>query len=155
MKMHLEEFTKGDLNQMEQIAVQLLAYKDDRSFTLKPVINQVFRLDAVKFYKLHTFQPSDFFREPALVYEIAKDDELAQPMVVSPDDIKEALLQKKETDIPAKVQRKQHQVLEAQRQKSAEHTGAQIQDDLQIHVKAHGGILHRCFFHSITSCLLL
>ena len=31
-------------------------------------------------------------------------------MVVSPDDIKEALLQKKETDIPAKVQRKQHQV---------------------------------------------
>lgn len=110
MKMHLEEFTKGDLNQMEQIAVQLLAYKDDRSFTLKPVINQVFRLDAVKFYKLHTFQPSDFFREPALVYEIAKDDELAQPMVVSPDDIKEALLQKKETDIPAKVQRKQHQV---------------------------------------------
>ena len=51
--------------------------------------------------------------------------------------------------------RKQHQVLEAQRQKSAEHTGAQIQDDLQIHVKAHGGILHRCFFHSITSCLLL
>lgn len=110
MKMHLEEFTKGDLNQMEQIAVQLLAYKDDRSFTLKPVINQVFRLDAVKFYKLHTFQPSDFFREPVLVYEIAKDDELAQPMVVSPDDIKEALLQKKETDIPAKVQRKQHQV---------------------------------------------
>ena len=29
---------------------------------------------------------------------------------ISPDDIKEALLQKKETDIPAKVQRKQHQV---------------------------------------------
>lgn len=110
MKMHLEEFSKGDLNQMEQIAVQVMAYKDDRSFALKPVINQVFRLDPVKFYKLHTFQPSDFFREPALVYEIAKDDEQAQPMVISPDEIKEALYQKKEAEIPSKVQRKQHRV---------------------------------------------
>ena len=75
MKMHLEEFEKSALNGMERVAVQLLAYKDDRTFLLKQAVNQELRIDTVKFYKLHTFQSSDFFEEPALIYEIVKDDE--------------------------------------------------------------------------------
>ena len=109
-KLFIEEFGREELGELDRVCLQVMAYKRDKAFLLKPAIDVQLRIDPVKFYKLHTFQPSDFFREPALVYEIVKDDELAQPMVVSPDDIKEALLQKKETDIPAKVQRKQHQV---------------------------------------------
>lgn len=110
MKMHLEEFGKGDLNSMEHVAVQLLAYKDDRTFLLKDAVNMELRIDTVKFYKLHTFQPSDFFAEPALIYDIVRDDEVARQVFVSADDIKEALLQKSVSDVPAKVRKKQHKV---------------------------------------------
>lgn len=94
MKQLLEEFEKSELNSLEHIAVQLLAYKDDRTFLLKPAVNMELRIDTVKFYKLHTFQQTDFFAEPALVYDIVRDDEEVKQVYVSADDIKEALLQK-------------------------------------------------------------
>ena len=110
MKMHLEEFEKSELNGMEHVAVQLLAYKDDRTFLLKNAINTEVRIDTVKFYKLHTFQQSDFFAEPALIYDIVRDDEEVKQVYVSANDIKEALLQKNVSDVPAKLQKKQHKV---------------------------------------------
>lgn len=110
MKMHLEEFDKSALNSMEHVAVQLLAYKDDRTFLLKNAVNTEVRIDTVKFYKLHTFQQTDFFAEPALVYDIVRDDEEVKQVYVSANDIKEALLQKSASDAPAKLQKKQHKV---------------------------------------------
>lgn len=110
MKMHLEEFEKSALGGMEKMAVQLLAYKDDRSFLLKGAVNKELRIDTVKFYKLHTFQESDFFEEPALVYDIVRDDEVAQEVLLSADDLREAILQKSSQEVPAKVQRQQKKV---------------------------------------------
>lgn len=107
MKEHLEEFDKSELNGMEHVAVQLVAYKDDRTFLMKPAVCQELRIDTVKFYKLHTFQSSDFFEEPALIYDIVRDDEVAKQVFVSADDIKEALLQKTSQEVPAKLQHKQ------------------------------------------------
>lgn len=110
MKMHLEEFSKADLNGMEHVAVQLLAYKDDRTFLMKQAVCQEIRIDVVKFYKLHTFESSGFFEEPALIYDIVKDDETVKQVFVSADDIKDALLQKNTTDLPKKIQKKQQRV---------------------------------------------
>lgn len=106
MKLHLEEFEKSALNEMEHVAVQLMAYKDDRTFLMKQAICQELRVDTVKFYKLHTFQQSEFFEEPALVYEIVRDDEAVKQMFVSADDIKEALYRKVQPEVPAKLQHK-------------------------------------------------
>lgn len=110
MKLHLEEFDKSGLNSLEHVAVQILAYKDDRTFLLKPAVSQEFRIDTVKFYKLHTFQPSDFFAEPALIYEVVKDDETVKQVFVSADDIKSALLQKSVSQPSSHKQEKQHKV---------------------------------------------
>ena len=107
MKLHLEEFEKSELNGMEHVAVQLMAYKDDRSFLMKQAVCQEFRIDTVKFYKLHTFQMSEFFKEPVLIYEVVRDDEVAKQMFVSAEEIKEALLKKAQPETPAKLQRKQ------------------------------------------------
>ena len=109
MKQHIEEFDKSELNALEHVAVQILAYKDDRTFLLKPAVCQEFRIDTVKFYKLHTFQPSDFFAEPALIYDVVKDDETVKQVYVSADDIKTALLQKPEAE-PVRPQKKQRKV---------------------------------------------
>lgn len=108
-KEHLETFPKTRLNELEHVALQFIAYKDDRPFALKPAVSREWRIDPVKFYKLHTFVPNAFFAQPALLYEIVKDDEPSRPMQLSAEELRQALLQKTSTDIPRKIGRKQHQ----------------------------------------------
>lgn len=103
-KLLLEEFEKSELNDRERVAVQLLAFKDGRSFAMKPVVNVEMRIDAVKFYKLHTFQQTDFFETPALVYDIISNDLPAKQVYVSAEELQDALIQKKTVDVPAKPQ---------------------------------------------------
>ena len=110
MKMHLEEFFKSDLNDMEHVCVQLMAYKDDRTFLIKPAVSTQLRIDTVKFYKLHTFGKSDFFSVPALLYDIVKDDEEVKQMYVSADELKKAILQKEGDGDSCKSQKKSHKV---------------------------------------------
>jgi Smr domain./Domain of unknown function (DUF2027). len=99
-KLFLEEFSKDLLNELEHVAVQLIAFKDGKSFALKPSVSVELRIDTVKFYKLHTFRESAFFEEPALIYEIVKNDIPEKQFFVSADEIKEALLEKKNIDRP-------------------------------------------------------
>ena len=73
-KFLLEEFEKAELNDREHVAVQFIAFKEGRSFAMKPAVSVELRIDTVKFYKLHTFQESEFFETPALIYDIVKDD---------------------------------------------------------------------------------
>ena len=81
-KLLLEEFEKSELNDRERVAVQLVAFKDNRSFAMKPATNVEIRIDTVKFYKLHTFQPTDFFDTPALVYDVVRNDAPARQAYV-------------------------------------------------------------------------
>lgn len=97
-KLLLEEFEKALLNDLERVAVQLTAFKDRRSFQLKPAVSVELRIDTVKFYKLHTFQQTDFFETPALLYGIVENDRPAKQVYVSAEDIQEALLQKRAVD---------------------------------------------------------
>ena len=73
-KEYIEEFGREDLNQLERLCVQVIAYKRDKHFLLKPTVNAQLRIDLVKFYKLHTFQENDFFEQPALVYTVIEND---------------------------------------------------------------------------------
>lgn len=100
MKFLLEEFDKSVLNELEHVAVQFVAFKDGKSFALKPAVSVEMRIDTVKFYKLHTFRESDFFEDPALVYDIVRNDTPVRQVHVSAEDIKDALLQKQYADKP-------------------------------------------------------
>ena len=97
-KLLLEEFEKSELNDRERVAVQFVAFKDNRSFVLKPAVSVELRIDTVKFYKLHTFQPTDFFETPALMYDIARNDQPSKQVYVSAEELQNALLQKQNTD---------------------------------------------------------
>ena len=101
-KLLLEEFEKSELNDRERVAVQLVAFKDNRSFAMKPAANVEIRIDTVKFYKLHTFQPTDFFDTPAVVYDVVRNDAPARQVYVSAEDLQDALMQKKATDSPSR-----------------------------------------------------
>lgn len=67
-KQMFETFEHTQLNDIENIALQAIAWKRDKTFVLQPTINAQRRLELVKFFKLHTFQPTPYFREPALVW---------------------------------------------------------------------------------------
>mgnify|MGYP004716363445 FL=1 len=103
-KLLLEEFEKSELNDRERVMVQLVAFKDNRAFTMKPAVSVEVRIDMVKFYKLHTFQQTVFFETPALVYDIVRNDQPAKQVYVSAEELKEALIQKKTADTPSKPQ---------------------------------------------------
>lgn len=95
-KLFLEEFDKSQLNDLERVVVQLVAFKDGKPFALKPAVSVELRIDVVKFYKLHTFQENDFFEDPALIYTIVSDDQPVKQLFVSAEDVQEALKQKKD-----------------------------------------------------------
>lgn len=99
-KLLLEEFSKEILNEMERLVVELIAFKDGRTFAQKPSVSVELRIDTVKFYKLHTFRESAYFVEPALIYDVVKNDLPIKQVYVSADEIQVALLQKKEIDKP-------------------------------------------------------
>ncbi len=99
-KVFLEEFGKSQLNELEHVAVQAIACKMEKPFSLKPAVQVELRLDTVKFYKLHTFRESDYFEEPSLLYDLVRDDQPAQQMYVDAKELQEALLQKKKADRP-------------------------------------------------------
>ena len=90
-KLFIEEFGRDQLNDLGRVAVQLIAYKRDKNFIIKPSVDVQFRIDPVKFYKLHTFQDNQFFETPALLYNIVVNDVPAKPLVIDAKAMKNQL----------------------------------------------------------------
>lgn len=90
-KLFIVEFGREVLNDMGRIGVQLTAYKKDKPFLLKPAIDVQFRIDPVKFYKLHLFEENEFFEQPSLLFTIVDNDEVARPLVVDSKRLKEQM----------------------------------------------------------------
>ena len=90
-KLFIEEFSKAELNDMERACVQIIAYKRDKGFILKPTVNHQFRIDPVKFYKLHTFQENDFFETPALIITLVENDVMPRPLVIDAQQLKQQM----------------------------------------------------------------
>lgn len=90
-KLLIETFDRQSLNELERLSVQLIAWKQDKPYMMKPAVSVELRLDLVKFYKLHVFQPSPFFREPALIYDIVRDDRPIKQVFVEAEEVLDAL----------------------------------------------------------------
>ena len=98
-KMLVETFDRSQLNEMEYLCVQGFAWKQDKPYMLQPAVNVQLRLDLPKFYKLHVFQPSPFFHEPALIYDIVRDGKPINQVFVEAEEVLSAITQPKEADI--------------------------------------------------------
>ena len=107
-KIFLEEFGKPELNDLERICVQLIAFKKDKPYSLKNAVSVELRLDTVKFYKLHCFMENDFFEEDALIYPIIRNDLPERELLVSAAELKEAMQQKvrEERTVPRQLVKK-------------------------------------------------
>ncbi len=102
-KLFIKEFGRADLNDIEHMAVQMLAYKTDKPFMLKPAIDARLHIDTVKFYKLHTFVENDFFEQNALVYPVIENDVIKGAVMADPNAIRKELFNKvREDKTPAR-----------------------------------------------------
>jgi len=109
----LTGITKEQLSAWERVRVQLIPFKQGKSYTPQTVIDARLKINAVKFYKLHSFTTNDYFDEPAMLIDITaekeKEDENKKLVEVSPEEIKQAMFQKEETGRPRIVKRKDAQ----------------------------------------------
>lgn len=121
-KVFIEEFDRSALNELEHVCLQCMAYKKEKTFQLKPSAQVELRIDTVKFYKLHTFRESDFFEEPALLYDIVRNDVPARQVFVEAAQLQEALLKKNRDERPA-----------AQPARKPERKAGPLEVDLHIH----------------------
>ena len=96
-QLFLKEFGREDLNQMERFCVQMLSYKRQKSFMLKPALDVQVRIDLVKFYKLHTFVENDFFETPALIYTLIENDQIPQHLVIDAKKLKQKMYQRNDS----------------------------------------------------------
>lgn len=122
-KIFMEEFDKSELNKLERICVQFVAFKKDKPYTLKNAVSVELRPDTVKFYKIHCFMENDFFEEDALVFPVVREDVPEKELLVSAADLQEAMMQKAKEDrrAPQPVVKKHKE------------TPAVIEVDLHIH----------------------
>ena len=98
MQIFIEEFDKSTLNEMEQVAVQYVAFKHNKPYGFKSPVTVELRIDTVKFYKLHSFKENEYFDDEALVYYIARNDIPEREILISQADIQQAI-QEKETPV--------------------------------------------------------
>lgn len=70
----LASYTHETLGDIERVALQAVAYKRDKEFTLKAPVSMNRRLDLTKFHKLHCFRPGIYFDTPVLEFAIVNDD---------------------------------------------------------------------------------
>ena len=91
MQIFIEEFDKTTLSEMEQVCVQVMAFKHNKPYRFKNPVSVEFRIDTVKFYKLHTFTENDYFDDNALMYYITRNDIPEREILISQADIQQAI----------------------------------------------------------------
>lgn len=99
-KVFIDEFDKSELNDLEKVCIQFIAYKRDKPFKLKSPYSVEIKIDTVKFYKLHSFRENDYFDENALVYPIVRRDLAEKEFAVTADELKQALYEKEDNRRP-------------------------------------------------------
>ena len=93
-KIYLEEIEKTQLNEIEKICLQTIAYKKDKPYQFKNTHSVETRVDTVKFYKLHTFKENDYFDEPALIIPLVINDQPVRHITIEPEELRKAILTK-------------------------------------------------------------
>ena len=123
-KVFIEEVNHAMLNDLERVAFQLFAYKEDKPFLPKPSIHAEIRIDTTKFFKFHTFREGLFFDEPTLEFAIVKDDKAVRPLRVDSQELREAMIAKRE-------QRREHP------QKARVSKKSNVKEIIEVDLHAH------------------
>lgn len=87
----LDPFGHSELNSMEHIAVQYVAFKQGKSFKLKTPALVTKKLDLTKFFKLHCFRPNEYFDTAVLAIDITRNDRPVKAIELNAKELENAL----------------------------------------------------------------
>lgn len=96
----LANFSHEEFPALERIAFQCIAFKKDKTFSLKAPVSISQKIDLTKFYKMHCFRPGIYFETPVLEFPLIKDDVPTKALQVNTEALAEAMMSKpKDKDI--------------------------------------------------------
>jgi len=98
----MEEFPLSAVNDMGRVAVQYIAFKQDKTYAVKNPALVEHHLEGSKFCRLHCFHDNPYFDTPVIALDIVKNDVPVKPLVVDSGELQRALRQKKEADRPTR-----------------------------------------------------
>lgn len=109
IQLFLGEVTREQLPEMDRVAIQYIAFKRDKEFSLKAPVAVEYRLDTTKFFKLHCFHDNVYFDTPVIAIDIVKNDIPYRSMVIDSSQLEDAMRQKRAADRPSRqpVQKKE------------------------------------------------
>ncbi|MDY3857284.1 MAG: DUF2027 domain-containing protein [Muribaculaceae bacterium] len=96
IQLFLGEMDGKEAGRLDRVAVQYVAFKRDKEFTLKAPVAVEQRLDTTKFFKLHCFRENRYFDEKVIGIDLVINDVPQRPMVVDSSSLEDAMRQKKE-----------------------------------------------------------
>ena len=102
IQLFVGELSREELPQMDRVAIQYIAFKRDKGFSLKTPSMIEFKLDQTKFAKLHCFRDNTYFDIPVISYELVKDDMPFKAVVVDQQKLEKAMREKIKADRPRK-----------------------------------------------------
>lgn len=99
-KQFIEEVRPENINSIENISLQIIAFKKQKDYVLKPVIDAQLRIEPLKFHKLHSYDDNHFFESKAMIHPIVEDDQLVitPSLELNPEKIRQEMLNKKQAD---------------------------------------------------------
>ncbi len=104
-RLKIDSLTQEDLSSLPDFGFQVLYFKDDGNEWFPPVTKR-FKVNPVRFYKASTFQPSSYFKRPAMVLKITANPLKDSLDAITEDDFKQLVKEKSAAEAPVKVQKK-------------------------------------------------
>lgn len=90
----LGELDRTQINDIDRIAVQYIAFKQDKPFGINAPGSVEMNFDATKFFKLHCYKPNIYFDGPVIAYELVIDGKIVVEKRVDAKEIEKSMRQK-------------------------------------------------------------
>lgn len=100
MQEALGDINKESLNDWENVRVQVIALKTDKSYATQKTIDSDIKINVVKFYKLHSFAENEYFDEPCMLIDVLAEAEREKLNNIDPKALKAAMFEKEDADQP-------------------------------------------------------
>ncbi len=86
-QLDLEVVLRTELLSREHVLLQGVAFKVNKPFEQKEAIDCEIKMDMKKFYKLHAYRVTPFFREAVLLFPIIEDDHVVESIEFDPEEV--------------------------------------------------------------------
>jgi len=93
-KIFLREVARQDLAVWERVTLQGYAFKEGLTFMPKTVACATVRMEGARFFRPGAFKQGPFFNEPALLFDVVRDDKVVNETYSTARQLQDALLPK-------------------------------------------------------------